>query len=1002
MSRRVAVLCALFALSGFCGLIYESIWTHYLKHFVGHAAYAQSLVLMAFMGGMGLGAWLISRFTSRIANLLWAYAAVEAVVGLTALGFHTAYGSVVEWAYASLLPASCAAEGFCAAQWLLATAMILPQSILLGTTFPLMAGGVIRLAPDRPGHTLALFYFLNSIGAVLGVLASGFVLIPLVGLPGALMTAGIGNVVLAVVVYQIGKPAAAEAPAVPAAADGSGGPPAAGAVAPRPLVALLLAVSLLTGLSSFIYEIAWIRMLSMVMGSATHSFEIMLASFILGLALGGWWIRTRIDASRDTLVFLAVVQVAMGVCALLTLPLYNHTFDAMAWLMSGLARSDPGYVLFTLAQTAIALAVMLPTTFCAGMTLPLITAHLFGRGSGERAIGQVYAANTIGAIGGVLLAVHLLMPQWGLKNTLVVGAAIDIALGMVLLWQRRRTEGRVAPAWLGFGLAGTAFALASPWAFEFDPMRMGSSVFRHGQATPDASTELLFARDGKTATVHVVRTAKGIVSLSTNGKSDGAIQMKPGQPTGNDETTMALLGALPLVYHPRAREVAQIGFGTGMSSATLLTSPHLTRVDTIEIEPVMVEAAQHFRPVNDRAFSDPRHRIVIEDAKAFFARGARRYDVIVSEPSNPWVSGVSSLFTAEFYARMRHYLADDGILVQWMHVYEITPDLVASVFRALSQTFPAYEVYAGSTGDMIIVASPTPRMREPSADWLGMPELKAMLDRVGLGNPNRLAIQRVTGHATFGPFIASYGRALNSDYFPLVDLNGPRTRFTQANALDMTGLHGAEMPVLRAIDGRTRVGFEGEAPAESDLLGRQLPYVRARQLVAYLRDGHRGPAGHSYLGDLPRAALARERLFTCIGSGPELVPWDDIVRLATETLPYLSAAEAAGFWRAAQSSPCARQMSDHQRRWLDLFVAVADDRWSAAGMQATALLADAESTGTLQRTVLTQVAALSRLREGDGAGAAKLLDAERRHIANPRSLAGWLRLMEWHAQAARR
>jgi spermidine synthase len=206
MKKRLLALQVLFALSGFCGLIYESIWSHYLKLFLGHAAYAQSLVLAVFMGGMGLGAWLVSRWTGRIRNLLWGYALVELVVGAAALSFHGAFGSIIGWAYESLLPAACSPEGLCIAQWLLATLLIAPQSMLLGATFPLMAGGVLRLAPQAPGRTIALLYFLNSIGAVVGVLVSGFVLIPAIGLPGALLTAGVGNVLLAVAVYFLGKP----------------------------------------------------------------------------------------------------------------------------------------------------------------------------------------------------------------------------------------------------------------------------------------------------------------------------------------------------------------------------------------------------------------------------------------------------------------------------------------------------------------------------------------------------------------------------------------------------------------------------------------------------------------------------------------------------------------------------------------------------------------------------------------------------------------------------
>ena len=237
---RVDLLFPLFFVSGFCGLIYESIWSHYLKLFLGHAAYAQTVVLVVFMGGMAIGAWLCGRFASRIRNPLLAYATAEFAIGWCAIAFHRVFVGATDWAYASLLPATCSAESWCLSSWILAAALILPQSILLGTTFPLMTGGILRALPLDPGRRIGLLYFLNSLGAVFGVLASAFVLIPAIGLPGASMTAGLLNVLLALAVYAIarrpGHPEAAP-PREPAAGAGN-----------NASARLLLWVALLTGL----------------------------------------------------------------------------------------------------------------------------------------------------------------------------------------------------------------------------------------------------------------------------------------------------------------------------------------------------------------------------------------------------------------------------------------------------------------------------------------------------------------------------------------------------------------------------------------------------------------------------------------------------------------------------------------------------------------------------------------------------------------------------------
>ncbi|HEY6967171.1 MAG TPA: fused MFS/spermidine synthase, partial [Burkholderiales bacterium] len=387
-----AVFYLLFVASGFAGLIYESVWTHYLKLYLGHAAYAQSLVLVVFMGGMALGSALCARLSTRIRNPLAAYAAVEAAIGACALTFHELFVAATDWSYATLLPALGVDSLALAAKLALACALILPPSVLLGATFPLMSAGLVRATSAR-GEAIAMLYFSNSLGAAAGVLASGFVLIAWAGLPGTLRTAGAINLALAAALALLARPAREAAP-VRAAQD-------------KRHASALLAVALLTGLASFVYEICWIRMLALVLGSSTHAFELMLSTFILGLALGGLAVRRLVDRAAQPEAVLGWVQVAMALAALATLPVYDRTFELMEALMRGLARTDTGYLLFNLAGQGVAALVMLPATFLAGMTLPLITGTLLRAGAGERAIGQVYAANTVRAILGVLAAVHL-------------------------------------------------------------------------------------------------------------------------------------------------------------------------------------------------------------------------------------------------------------------------------------------------------------------------------------------------------------------------------------------------------------------------------------------------------------------------------------------------------------------------------------------------------------------------------------------------------------------
>src|SRR5262245_11139321 len=767
-----SVFFLLFTVSGFAGLIYESIWSHYLKLFLGHAAYAQTLVLALFMGGMAIGSWLCSRGSERWRHLLRGSAVAEALIGVAALLFHPAFVAATETAYASILPTLGGEVAATLFKWTLAGLLILPQSVLLGMTFPLMSAGLIRRYPAAPGESLAMLYFTNSFGAAIGVLASGFVLIEAVGLPGTLQVAGALNLLLAAAVWVLAREA--EPPLAPGAADRSG--PGGGH-------RLFLAVALLTGAASFVFEIGWIRMLSLVLGSSTHSFELMLSAFILGIAVGGYWVRRRIDSIADPVGFLGVVLTVMGLLALATLPLYGQMFGVMQVVIQALARTDAGYALFLFSSHGIALAIMFPATFCAGMTLPLITYALLRSGQGEKAIGAVYSANTLGSIVGVFFAAHIGMPWLGLKGLIACGAALDAGLGLLLLWRATGAQ-RLRLAAAALALACFAAVLAG---VQLDPYKMASGVFRHGELYSTRDAAMLMYRDGKTTTVSLMDFGTDR-SLRTNGKSDGAVNMDPEGARVSDEVTMTLTAAIPLAYRPDAASAAVIGIGTGLTTHTLLGSSTLRSVETIEIEPAMAEASRRFAPRNSNAFADPRSRIAFDDAKTYFSTHNRKYDIIISEPSNPWVSGVSSLFTSEFYRLVRRYLNDDGILVQWFQMYEIDASLVASVLRALGENFPDYAVYASTGSDLLIVAGEPRTLERALADVTAMPGVGREMRRVHVNSIRDVEVRRIGGKRSLGPMFASYAVPPNSDYYPYLDLHAAKYRFLHQTADELTGL----------------------------------------------------------------------------------------------------------------------------------------------------------------------------------------------------------------------
>ncbi|MBD8636456.1 fused MFS/spermidine synthase [Stenotrophomonas sp. CFBP 13725] len=907
--RQLSIyLLPIFILSGFAGLIYQSIWSQYLGLFLGHSSHAQSLVLMLFMGGMALGAWWASRRSTGWRYPLLAYAAIELLIGILGLVFDWTFQGITGVAYTYLLP-GLQGQGATALRWLLATILVLPQCILLGATFPLMSAGYLRAQPQAQGEVLAGLYFANSIGAACGALASTYLLLPALGLPGAVMVAGALNIVVAALIYPLARGGTGYA--VNAKADDPASPPRTGEESGRattrsaPVLAVL-SIALLTGATSFVYEITWVRMLSLALGTTLHSFELMLAAFIAGIAFGGLWLRHRADRMASPLRVAGWVQVLMGLAALASMFVYAQAFEWVGWLMRVIVRSADGYGLYSVASAVIAVAVMFPAAFFAGMTLPLLTLALLRDGRGEKVIGQVYAFNTLGAIVGVLAAVHVLMPMLGLKYALLVAAVADIGLGVWLLWPIASRE-KVAPRTgsrtgafiaVALGLAGVVVAVS---LVRFDPLVLSSSVYRHGGARLHDSAKMLFFKDGQTATVSVFETDRGagpVRSIATNGKVDAGMTVALDQEPSGDESTMVLLGALPLALGHGVDRVGVIGFGSGLTTHTLLGDPRVGRVDTVEIEPAMVEGARLFGDRVSRAYTDPRSHIVIDDAKAHFAGSGQRYDLIISEPSNPWVGGTASLFSDEFYAFVPRQLNEGGLFVQWLQLYEITPELVSSVLDGLVDHFSDVRAYLANDSDLIIVATPKGRLPELNAGIFDQPALRAELARVGVHGLNDLRDTFAMGDAALRAYPALYPSPRHSDYHPILTLRAPVARFQQGYVGDVESIMTAPWPLTRDWGGP-----EPRLPrADGSQLNLQVLQRRttAQLLSQRLQHGADLPGGGDHaLADTLRTLGARCEL--------EVTPLETaglVFFLAGETVPFLSPEEREALWVRPTWRPC--------------------------------------------------------------------------------------------------
>lgn len=800
--QRWRALFWLFFASGISGLIYESIWSRYIKQLVGSAATAQILVLSLFMGGMSLGALFAGQTMRRVQRPVVAYGLIEGLIGLYALAFPHLFEWTMRLAYDVVFPALGHGQPIELAKWGLATLLVLPPCALLGMTFPLMSVGILRRERSRGGEVLALLYFSNSFGAAIGAILSGFALVPTVGLPGALMVAAGLNVLIMIVAVQ---DRAISAPIL-------GRDIGHVATQPSTMVVLYLAVAFGTGLSSFMYEIGWIRLLSMILGSATHSFEVMLSAFVFGLALGGLWVRKRMDRFKRPEMTLAIVQLVMGISAIATLPAYLVAVQTMGWMMAGPERELFDWYAFNVLRYALCLLIMLPATFCAGMTLPLLTHVMLKRGRPESAIGNVYGINTLGAIAGAVMAGLVLMPLIGLKGVIVLGALVDLLLGLALV----RSEivfGRgnaLTPKFLRRAALGTVFVTISGLLFPIDPTVLTSTVFRNGRtALPDAYDILSYV-DGRTASVTVAENKEhlGYRIIYTNGKPDASVVLDrwpegrdrdSGPDIAGDEPNQFLVGLLPLMVIPEATEGALIGFGSGVTCHTILGSPTLERLDTIEIEPEMVRGSKFFFPVNQRAYDDPRSHIWFDDAKAFFAASGRQYDFIISEPTNPWVSGVSSLFTVEFYRETKRYLKPGGVLAQWIQGYELSDDLLLSVLAAIDQEFEDYLIIRIGALDWVIVSRADGPIGPLSPAPLSWPDARDAFELLGIHDIGQIDGLIAANRQLLHPFLGD--RVANRDAMPILDTGAERARFLRRSAEFLHSIRWTPAPILQVLGG---------------------------------------------------------------------------------------------------------------------------------------------------------------------------------------------------------
>lgn len=790
-SWRRSLLLLLFFLSGLCGLIYEVIWTRMLTVVFGATVFAISTVLTAFMGGLALGSFVFGRLVDRWGHPLRMYGMLEIGIGVYALLIPVLFIGL-EWLYAQIY--SRLSPGFyelTLIRFVLSCTVLLMPAALMGGTLPVLSHVVVRDKAHR-GQEVGVLYGVNTLGAVFGTMGAGFVFIPIIGVQESVYAAAGLNVLIGlVVILGLGR-REGRCPSAPVSFH----PPAR-----KQGGAFLLLVYGFSGFCTLSCEVLWTRALSMVLGTSTYAFTLILATFLVGLAVGGVFGGRLIDRSRYPTRVLAMDLIGIGLLVLGTISLFRE----LPFLYARLA-GEVRYAWWVLTgvKFMLLMLVMLPPTLLMGAIFPMVS-RLYTRQMdhlGSR-IGAVYAAGTVGSVVGSFTAGFLLMPLLGLRWALIGMVYIPLALGGLVALLGH--IGKAWSRWILFGgsaLLGLVIVLFPPrWASKV----ISAGVYYREQdvSSPmDLRTKLsfynlLYYRDGVEATVAVYESQRArppVRTMRINGKPVASTDYE-------DMRIQRMLAHLPLLLHTHPRRVLVVGLGTGVTFGAV-GRHDVVEADCVEISPAVIDGARWFAAENGHILEDPRAHVILQDAFNYLAFTPTPYDVITSDPIHPWVAGGATLYMAEYYTRCRAKLRDGGIMAQWLPLYQLSPDDIRMIVRTFRSVFPHTTLWYTNT-DLILIGA----QRRLSLDLqrlrarIGDPDIQGSLREIHFEDPLTIASSLLLDEEGVAHLAAE--APLNTVNHPRLEFSAPKSMYARVFALNLQTVFEAHTEPLLDLVGAT-------------------------------------------------------------------------------------------------------------------------------------------------------------------------------------------------------
>jgi len=784
------IILILFFLSGACGLIYEVVWLRMLTLMLGATAFATSTVLASFMAGLALGSFYFGRFIDRRRDPLKVYALLEAGIGIYALlvplifsGLINIYVSIYQHFHISYYL-------FSLLQFILSFLVLLIPATLMGGTLPVISRFFVKRL-KRLGWNVGSLYSMNTLGAVVGCFSAGFFLIAVFGVKEAAYIAALINLLIAGTVLALNRGLRLSEIEDENPEKGKKERKEAKEVYSPKIGRLVLWAFALSGFCALAYEVLWTRALVFFLGNTTYAFTTMLTTFLCGLALGSFVIARFTDTRRKLLALFGLIEILIGLFAILSIPLFGKV-DSVNESIASILFAEITWWRWTGLAFIGSFLIMLVPTFLMGATFPLVS-KMYTRSLRilGKAIGNVYSVNTIGAVFGSFIAGFMLIPLIGIQKSIILIASINTVIGVIIilsepLMKYRHKLGMI----IGFGLSFVA---------------MGVSFLSFGQfaftSVNEEASEVLYYKEGAAATVKVYRDELGDKNLSIDGFPVAGTSL------GLHDIQKTLAHLPLLLSNVPSPRVLIIGFGAGGTSWGV-TQHTVKEVDCVELVPGVVEAAGYFPEINHNVLNDPKFNLIMGDGRNYVLVTDKKYDVISVDATSPKCAGNGSLYALEFYKLCKKTLSKDGLIVQWLPFHLLSDEEITTITKTFKTVFPHTTLWFTPYKWYCILVGTQEELEINFAslsDKLEMKNVKQDLEQLNVTDPFAFLDCFVMDEEAVTEYVGD--AKINTDDHPYVEFFGPRGFYTMytmeeciiQNISSISKFRGSAFPLLTNI-----------------------------------------------------------------------------------------------------------------------------------------------------------------------------------------------------------